>query len=136
MTSGTPASSCALQWPSTEVTYRCAARSEEYANERNVSKVLVEIKNATTVGMSKTSTVAIMSQVSGLIEELDRCRVIPRSEIRIVDLILVWTLDRLVRSTRDLLETISTILECRSKFKSISEHWAAELSDPPEGCVG
>src|ERR1019366_4858206 len=35
-----------------------------------------------------------------------------------------WKLDRLARSTRDLLETIETIREAGAKFRSISEPWA------------
>ena len=40
------------------------------------------------------------------------------------DIIVVWKLDRLARSTRDLLNTIETIDEAGSKFQSISEPWA------------
>ena len=45
-------------------------------------------------------------------------------QIRAGDVIVVWKLDRLARSTRDLLETIETIQEAGAKFQSISEPWA------------
>ena len=45
-------------------------------------------------------------------------------QIRVGDVIVVWKLDRLARSTRDLLETIETIREAGAKFQSISEPWA------------
>lgn len=45
-------------------------------------------------------------------------------QIRVGDVIVVWKLDRLARSTRDLLETIETIQEAGGKFMSISEPWA------------
>jgi len=45
-------------------------------------------------------------------------------QIRPGDVIVVWKLDRLARSTRDLLNTMDTINEAGSKFRSISEPWA------------
>ena len=45
-------------------------------------------------------------------------------QIRAGDVVVVWKLDRLARSTRDLLETIETIREAGAKFRSISEPWA------------
>ena len=45
-------------------------------------------------------------------------------QIREGDTILVWKLDRLARSTRDLLETMETIREVGGKFLSLSEPWA------------
>jgi DNA invertase Pin-like site-specific DNA recombinase len=45
-------------------------------------------------------------------------------QIRVGDVIVVWKLDRLARSTRDLLETIETIQAAGAKFQSISEPWA------------
>ncbi len=45
-------------------------------------------------------------------------------QIRGGDVIVVWKLDRLARSTRDLLETTETIREAGAKFQSISEPWA------------
>ena len=45
-------------------------------------------------------------------------------QIRGGDVIVVWKLDRLARSTRDLLETTETIREAGTKFQSISEPWA------------
>jgi DNA invertase Pin-like site-specific DNA recombinase len=44
------------------------------------------------------------------------------------DIIVVWKLDRLARSTRDLLETIETIREAEGGFQSISEPWADTTS--------
>jgi DNA invertase Pin-like site-specific DNA recombinase len=41
-------------------------------------------------------------------------------QIRDGDVIVVWKLDRLARSTRDLLETMETIREAGAKFQSIS----------------
>jgi DNA invertase Pin-like site-specific DNA recombinase len=40
------------------------------------------------------------------------------------DTIVVWKLDRLARSTRDLLNTMETLSETGAKFQSISEPWA------------
>ena len=45
-------------------------------------------------------------------------------QIRGGDVIVVWKLERLARSTRDLLETTETIREAVAKFQSISEPWA------------
>jgi DNA invertase Pin-like site-specific DNA recombinase len=45
-------------------------------------------------------------------------------QIRAGDTIVVWKLDRLARSTRDLLETMEAIRESGGKFKSLSEPWA------------
>src|ERR1041385_8011722 len=45
-------------------------------------------------------------------------------QIRPGDTIVVWKLDRLARSTRDLLNTMETIHETGGKFQSISEPWA------------
>ena len=45
-------------------------------------------------------------------------------QIRPGDTIIVWKLDRLARSTRDLLTTIETIDEAGGKFQSLSEPWA------------
>ena len=44
--------------------------------------------------------------------------------VRIGDTIIVWKLDRLARSTRDLLNTMETINEAGVKFQSLSEPWA------------
>jgi DNA invertase Pin-like site-specific DNA recombinase len=40
------------------------------------------------------------------------------------DTIVVWKLDRLARSTRELLETMETIGEAGARFQSLSEPWA------------
>jgi DNA invertase Pin-like site-specific DNA recombinase len=45
-------------------------------------------------------------------------------QIRESDTIVVWKLDRLAHSTRDLLETMETIREADARFQSISEPWA------------
>ncbi|MBC7965995.1 MAG: recombinase family protein [Fuerstia sp.] len=44
-------------------------------------------------------------------------------QIRPGDIIVVWKLDRLARSTRDLLNTMETISEAGGKFQSLSEPW-------------
>jgi DNA invertase Pin-like site-specific DNA recombinase len=48
--------------------------------------------------------------------------------IREDDIIVVSKLDRLARSTRDLLETMETIREAGVRFHSISEPWADTAS--------
>ena len=48
--------------------------------------------------------------------------------IREDDIIMVWKLDPLPRSTRDLLETMETIHEAGGRFQSISEPWADTTS--------
>ena len=45
-------------------------------------------------------------------------------QLREDDTVIVWILDRLVRSTRDLLETMETIWEAGARFRSLSELWA------------
>jgi DNA invertase Pin-like site-specific DNA recombinase len=45
-------------------------------------------------------------------------------QIRVGDTIVIWKLDRLARSTRDLLETMEAIREAGGKFQSLSEPWA------------
>src|SRR6516162_11188288 len=45
-------------------------------------------------------------------------------QIRGGDILVVWKLDRLARSTRDLLETMETIRGAGGKFQSLSEPWA------------
>lgn len=45
-------------------------------------------------------------------------------QIRPGDTIMVWKLDRLARSTRDLLNTMETINEAGATFQSLSEPWA------------
>lgn len=49
-------------------------------------------------------------------------------QIREGDVIVVWKLDRLARSTRDLLETMEFIRESGGQFQSISEPWADSTS--------
>jgi DNA invertase Pin-like site-specific DNA recombinase len=49
-------------------------------------------------------------------------------QIRVGDTIVVWKLDRLARSTRNLLETMESIREARAKFQSLSEPWADTTS--------
>jgi DNA invertase Pin-like site-specific DNA recombinase len=45
-------------------------------------------------------------------------------QLRHSDTVIVWKLDRLARSTRDLLETMETIREAGARFQSLSEPWA------------
>lgn len=45
-------------------------------------------------------------------------------QIRSGDTVVVWKLDRLARSTRDLLNTMETLGDAGAKFQSISEPWA------------
>jgi DNA invertase Pin-like site-specific DNA recombinase len=45
-------------------------------------------------------------------------------QIRVGDTIVVWKLDRLARSTRELLETMEAIRDAGGRFQSISEPWA------------
>ena len=45
-------------------------------------------------------------------------------QLRNGDTVIVWKLDRLARSTRDLLETMETIREAGVRFQSLSEPWA------------
>jgi DNA invertase Pin-like site-specific DNA recombinase len=45
-------------------------------------------------------------------------------QIRAGDTIVVWKLDRLARSTRDLLQAMETIQQAGGKFQSLSEPWA------------
>jgi DNA invertase Pin-like site-specific DNA recombinase len=49
-------------------------------------------------------------------------------QIREGDTVVVWKLDRLARSTRDLLETMETIREGGGRFQSLSEPWADTTS--------
>ncbi|WP_143491014.1 recombinase family protein, partial [Pseudomonas sp. Bc-h] len=44
------------------------------------------------------------------------------------DVVIVWRLDRLARSTRDLLEIADRIKATGAKFKSLSEPWADTTS--------
>jgi DNA invertase Pin-like site-specific DNA recombinase len=45
-------------------------------------------------------------------------------QLRPGDTVIVWKLDRLARSTRDLLNTMETINDAGAKFQSLSEPWA------------
>jgi len=45
-------------------------------------------------------------------------------QLREGDVVVVWKLDRLARSTRDLLETMETIRDLGARFQSLSEPWA------------
>ena len=45
-------------------------------------------------------------------------------QLRGGDTIVVWKLDRLARSTRDLLNTMETLADAGAKFQSLSEPWA------------
>ena len=43
-------------------------------------------------------------------------------QLRNGDTVIVWKLDRLARSTRDLLEAMETIREAGARFQSLSDH--------------
>jgi DNA invertase Pin-like site-specific DNA recombinase len=45
-------------------------------------------------------------------------------QLRDGDTVIVWKLDRLARSTRDLLETMETIREVGARFQPLPEPWA------------
>ena len=45
-------------------------------------------------------------------------------QLRPGDIIVVWKLDRLARSTRDLLDTMETMRDAGARFQSLSEPWA------------
>ncbi len=45
-------------------------------------------------------------------------------QLRSGDTVVVWKLDRLARSTRDLLDVAETIREAGASFRSLSELWA------------
>lgn len=46
---------------------------------------------------------------------------------------VIWRLDRLARSTKDLLAIIETIEKAEAEFKSIAETWADTIS--PNGML-
>ena len=46
------------------------------------------------------------------------------NQLRAGDTVVVWKLDRLARSTRDLLEIMETIRTAEASFRSLSEPWA------------
>ena len=52
--------------------------------------------------------------------ELDRML----DQLREGDVVTVWRLDRLARSTRDLLEIVAAIDDAGARFQSLSEPWA------------
>ena len=49
-------------------------------------------------------------------------------QLREGDVIIVWKLDRLARSTKILLETIDRVIEAGARFQSLSEPWADTTS--------
>jgi len=49
-------------------------------------------------------------------------------QLREGDTVIVWRLDRLARSTRDLLEIVETLQENGARFQSLSEPWADTTS--------
>src|SRR5215510_11279290 len=49
-------------------------------------------------------------------------------QLRAGDTVVVWKLDRLARSTRELLATVETIREAGATFRSLSEPWADTTS--------
>lgn len=56
--------------------------------------------------------------------ELDRML----DQLRDGDTVVIWKLDRLARSTRDLLEIVDKIREAGAGFRSLSEPWADTTS--------
>ena len=60
------------------------------------------------------------SGAAGVRPELQRML----DQLREGDVIVVWKLDRLARSTRDLLETTEVIRDAGARFQSLSEPWA------------
>ena len=82
-------------------------------------KLDLQLKSLKTAGCQKI----FREKVSGF------CRQRPEfqrmlDQIRPGDIIIVWKLDRLARSTQDLLNTMDTINEAGGKFQSVSEPWA------------
>jgi predicted site-specific integrase-resolvase len=51
-----------------------------------------------------------------------------QENLRPGDTVIVWKLDRLARSTRDLLETVEQIHHAEATFQSLSEPWADTTS--------
>lgn len=49
-------------------------------------------------------------------------------QLREGDVVIVWKLDRIARSTRDLLDIMETIRDVGAKFQSLSEPWADTTS--------
>ena len=49
-------------------------------------------------------------------------------QLREGDIVVVWKLDRLARSTRDLLDTMEVIRAAGARFQSLSEPWADTTS--------
>jgi DNA invertase Pin-like site-specific DNA recombinase len=45
-------------------------------------------------------------------------------QLREGDIVTVWKLDRLARSTRNLLEIVESVSNANARFQSISEPWA------------
>jgi DNA invertase Pin-like site-specific DNA recombinase len=62
-------------------------------------------------------------KVSGASRQWPECQRM-LEQLRNGDTVIVWKLDRLARSTRDLLETMETIQEAGARFRSLSEPWA------------
>jgi DNA invertase Pin-like site-specific DNA recombinase len=52
------------------------------------------------------------------------------SEIAAGDVLMVTRLDRLARSTRDLLNTLATITEKKAGFRSLGDAWADTTTEP------
>jgi len=49
-------------------------------------------------------------------------------QIRKDDVLIIWRLDRLARSTKILLETVEKLKDCGASFKSLQEPWADTTS--------
>lgn len=53
-------------------------------------------------------------------------------QLRPDDVVVVWKLDRLARSTHQLLELVELIKNAQASFRSLSEPWADTTSQRPE----
>ena len=98
------------------------------ANERTFRRLMAKFEKiifdvqAASPSSWKTSCMALR-MVSGSDRERPQFQRM-LDQIRSSDTIVVWKLDRLARSTRDLLETMEAIREAGGKFQSLSEPWA------------
>jgi DNA invertase Pin-like site-specific DNA recombinase len=84
--------------------------------DQNLDRQLQTLKKADCRKIFREKLSAISRQRPGFQHVLD--------QLRAGDTIIVWRLDRLARSTRDLLETMEAIREGGARFQSLSEPWA------------
>jgi DNA invertase Pin-like site-specific DNA recombinase len=83
--------------------------------EQNLDRQLQALKKADCRKIFREKLYAISRQRPGFQRMLD--------QLRAGDTIIVWRLDRLARSTRDLLETMEAIREGGDRCQSLSEPW-------------